>query len=236
MKSFIFLQTHWHCWTFPGVWFSFHQQEVYCWLVKRLSLQLKTVSSAWLVPINGLFWLFLLTLFPSVLSREVGWLQEDGWTCRNTKARSWCKTAAWRSSVSMWPTRLPMLWKQQRGSVSSQRHVHAPQSHEVYQFSPLGFTQAKLEKINHLLVNSRLIKVLGGQFDSSHLRVKKGIYWSEVTPLPAGGHHLFEVWLGQQKHPSSTLQCTTLVDVEKLLRGLLGRFRVAVFCLHRNWS
>lgn len=137
----------------------------------------KTVSSAkedmdWqilagLVPINGS--LFLLTLFPSVLSREVGWLQEDGWTCRNTKARSWCKTAAWRSSVSMWPTPLPMLWRQQRGSVSSQRHVHAPQSHEVYQFSPLGFTQAKLEKINHLVVNSKLIKVLGGQFDSAHL-------------------------------------------------------------------
>lgn len=64
-------------------------------------------------------------------SREVGRLQEDGWTYRSTKARSWCKRAAWPSSVSTWPTRLLTPWRLQRSSVSSRRRVHSPQGQEV---------------------------------------------------------------------------------------------------------
>lgn len=46
------------------------------------------------------------------------WVPEDGWICKSTRAKNWCKKAAWLSSVSMWQTQLLRLWRQQRDSVS----------------------------------------------------------------------------------------------------------------------
>lgn len=61
---------------------------------------------------------------PFLPSSAPGWVPGDGWICKNTRARSWCKRVAWQSSVSMWPTQLPRPWRLQRDSVSGGTHTH----------------------------------------------------------------------------------------------------------------
>lgn len=62
---------------------------------------------------------------------------------------------------------------------------------------------------------------------------KKGVFIAVDMPVSLPGS-IFFCKMAWTVASVLRLQCATLVDVEKLLRGHFGRIRDAVFCFHRK--